>query len=157
MAEVGDSIAIMTERLGNEHQAFADVASDFLFRTLEDDPLTSTAVYLATVDDNVNSDEGLILQQLPLWRKGLDGWMKVSATLFLRYRMLLLCLLGIWLLYRSGEYRLGVFLATVFGLLALTAGLPPWQGNRLFYPGQLATAPLMAIAMMAGWDWLRKR
>ena len=157
MAEVGDSIAIMTERLENEHQAFADVASDFFFQTLKNDPLTSTAVYLATVDDNVNSDEGLILQQLPLWRKSLDGWMKVSATFFLRYRMLLLCLFGTWLLYRSGEYRLVVFFATVFGLFALTAGLSPWQGNRLFYPGQLASAPLMATALLAGWDWVSER
>jgi len=157
MAEVGDSIAVVTERLGNEHQAFANVASDVFFETLGNGPFMSMAVYLATVDDNVNSDEGLILQQLPLWRNTLDGWIEISATFFLRHRMLVLCLIGLWLLYRRREYRVAWLLATIFTLFALTAGLSPWQGNRLFYPGQLASAPLLAVALLAGWDWTRKR
>jgi 4-amino-4-deoxy-L-arabinose transferase-like glycosyltransferase len=157
MAEAGDSIAVATQRLDNEHQAFAQVASDFLSRTLRNGPFMSLAVYLATVDDNVNSDEGLILEQLPRWRGILDAWMQLSNRLFFRHRMFLLCLTGAWLLYRSRRYRLLWYLATMFALFALTAGLSPWQGNRLFYPGQLASAPLAAVALLAAWDWARKR
>jgi 4-amino-4-deoxy-L-arabinose transferase-like glycosyltransferase len=157
MAKASDSIAVVTKRLDNEHQAFVSVATNEFSRAFSHGPWMSLAVYLATVDDNVNTDVGLVLQLLPDWRESLIGWTQISERFFLRHRMLLLCLVGLWLLYRRREHRVAWLLATTFALFALSAGLSPWQGNRLFYPGQLASAPLMAMSLLAGWDWAMHR
>lgn len=83
-------------------------------------------------------------------------WKLTSEKYLLRYRMLFLCLVGFWILFRQGQRRLAWALAGLFVIFALGAGISPWQGNRLFYAGQIASLPLMAYAILAAYDGVRR-
>lgn len=157
MAEAGDSIRVQTERLGNEHQAFEKVSVHVFEETLVRDPWMCLAVYLGTIDDNVNADDGVWLTQFPRWQTELSHWKSVSEKYLLRYRMLLLCLVGFLILLRQREKRSAWVLAGLFVIFALGAGISPWQGNRLFYAGQIASSALMASAILAAYDWVPRR
>jgi len=157
MAEAGDSIRVQAERLGNEHQAFEAVSVRVFEDALLRNPWMCLAVYLGTIDDNVNTDDGVWLTQFPHWQTALRHWKTVSETYLLRYRMLVLCLIGVWVLIRQKEKRLAWVLAGLFVIFALGAGVSPWQGNRLFYAGQIASSPLMAVAILAACDRVRSR
>jgi hypothetical protein len=155
MAEAGDSIRVLTERLGNEHRAFETVSVRVFKEALIRNPWMCLAVYVGTIDDNVNTDDGVWMSQFPRWHTGLLHWKSTSEKYLLRYRMLLLCMIGVWILIRGREARLAWVLAGLFVVFALGAGVSPWQGNRLFYAGQIASLPLMAFAILAAWDKVR--
>lgn len=157
MAEAGDSTRVWTQRLGNEHQAFEMVSHSVFKEAVQRNPWICLAVYLGTIDDNVNTDDGVWINQFPEWHDNLMSWKATSEKYLLRYRMLALCIAGFWILHRAKEFRLSWVLAGLFAVFAMGAGVSPWQGNRLFYSGQIASLPLMAVAFLAAYDGLRKR
>ena len=152
MAEAGDSIAVRTKRLGSEHVAFESVATDVLSGAIARNAFISLAVYLGTIDDNVNTYYGVWLSQFPAWHEGFMTWKATSEKFLLRYRMLALCLLGLWFAYRRRQMRLCIVLSGLFIIFSLAAGVSPWQGNRLFYSGQIAVMPLMAMTLIEVFD-----
>jgi hypothetical protein len=155
--EFGDSVTARAAITGNEHKAYVGVARETFFNLVREHPLTSLKAYLRMLDEGVHSDRSGLSALLPHWRDQIASTARWFERLGLSFRVTILSALGFILLYRQKRRRLALSLAFIYVYFALLTGFTSLQGNRVFYPGQIAWSMLVAVALLWIYESIRKR
>jgi hypothetical protein len=155
LGAISDTIETQARTAPVYDRAYLQLASDHFWKRVKEHPGASLRSFWHTTDEAVHTDWGVILSQLPKWDPPIRDAIHWSELYPIRYRAALLSLAGLVMLLFQRRYRLAVTLTVAYALFALTAGLTLWQGNRIFYPGQIGWAPLAAVAIVTPVRWIR--
>jgi 4-amino-4-deoxy-L-arabinose transferase-like glycosyltransferase len=155
--QFGEAVAERTGVTGNAHQAYAEVAREMFFEAILHHPLSTLKTYLRQLDEGVHSDWSPLGSILPDWAQPIRTGTRWVERLGLSFRVTILSALGFLLLYRQKRRRLALSLAFIYVYFALLAGFTSLQGNRVFYPGQIAWSMLVAVALLWLYESIRKR
>jgi 4-amino-4-deoxy-L-arabinose transferase-like glycosyltransferase len=74
---------------------------------------------------------------------------KILRRYYIDSLLLILSLIGMIILIFRRQYYVALILGLTFAYYGLLGGLAPWQGSRIFYPGQIGWAILNAISIVA--------
>ncbi|MBU0982553.1 MAG: glycosyltransferase family 39 protein [candidate division Zixibacteria bacterium] len=146
-AEV-DSLRIAENRHVN--RVFPAHARLTLMNLLLDHPATTTHVLLKNIRDNTNDPWNLGPIVLPQWKNEISNLARRMARTGLKYRVSLLALIGLIIMLVRRHYRPALVLTSVYVYYAALSGFSLWQGNRIFYPGQISWAILCAVTLVTG-------
>ncbi|HSG99616.1 MAG TPA: glycosyltransferase family 39 protein [candidate division Zixibacteria bacterium] len=139
-----------TPTLKQRHEFDVSVIRD----TLAQRPGRMMSAYLMNVWTNMTEEsriQSILMPQFTaFWRQyskrfasGLGPWL-VGFTL-----------LGALALWRRGRRESVVFLLALYLYYGLITGATFWQGSRIFLPGQIAWAPLVAVCLVSAVDFFR--
>lgn len=155
LAVMGDSVVAEASASEAPDRVFLESASAHFWSRVRSHPGAAFRSYWRTMNDATHNDRGLWTVQLSRWETSIQWMLSWSDRLGLRYRALILSCAGLGILIAGRRYRMAVTLALTYTAFALVAGFSLWQGNRIFYPGQLAWTVLVAILIVSGWKKLR--
>jgi 4-amino-4-deoxy-L-arabinose transferase-like glycosyltransferase len=155
--EFSDSLRVRTETTGNPHTAYVEVAREMFFGLIAKYPLVCLKAYLHMVDISAHSDWTVFITILPEWDRDIRFWTRRGERWGLNYRVAILSAIGWMILWQRKRRGLAVSLAVICLYFALLTGFNPWQGNRVFYPAQIAWSVLVAVALLWSYDSVRRR
>jgi len=111
-------------------------------------PITLGHALLVNINDNVHCESYIQSYQLPRWRDGFDSIIRLLNKKGLTYRVSLLSLIGLILLWRRKKQRMAILLGLIWIYFAVFSGLTLWQGSRIFHPGIIASSILTAVVLV---------
>jgi hypothetical protein len=127
-------------------------------------PAACLRAYGRMVWENLTATNQLFRAQLPKYKWTIAGWLDWYENRHLNQIVVWMSLAGAGILLWQRRWRAVLILTLIFAYCAATIGVTQWQGSRLFYPGQIAWAILIAVVfdrMMAsvrhGWGVLGRR
>jgi len=132
------------------YRALSVYSKESLFQLLKEHPIVFTKVFFTNVWENVSIDWGGIY----LLSTGDESWKKYyakaigNARTVLRYRVILFLLLGIVALCLQRKYALLLILLSITLYFGILSGFTLYQGPRLFFPGQVGWAILLAYGLI---------
>jgi len=82
---------------------------------------------------------------------------KILKRFYIDSLILILSLAGCIILLIRRQYYIATILSLIFIYYGLLGGFAPWQGSRLFYPGQIGWSILCSVSMVAILRFVSKR
>lgn len=140
----------------DKSRATSDFTSEYLNRYLRENPRELLLAYLSSVENNVHNESGLQELQLPKWAGAFNAAWAFIFKYKLNYRVTVMAAIGCLMLLYQRKYRLLVALLLIYGYFAALAGFSMWQTSRIFYPGEIAWAVLMAVPLAALYEWVSR-
>lgn len=131
------------------YRAFAIHTRNCMHRLVREHPESVAKIFFGNVINEINNEWGLQYKLLPRWSDPLRGMTSWIYKKGLNYRVSLLAAIGVIILLRQKKYRLLIVLLSIYSYFALLAGFTHWQSSRIFYPGQLAWAILIAYPLFS--------
>lgn len=155
LADVRADVALQEMQTGRGEQVYVELAAQ-LPKLLQEHPFTTIKVYLRNIIIYTNSDWGLIGLIFHEWA---DASVRMSLWLEARglnFRVTLLFIVGLIILWRRRSYLLAVIILGIYGYFALGAGFTAGQGMRVFYPGQSAWTIAVAYTIVGLYELVVK-
>lgn len=109
------------------------------------------------IRDNTNNAHSLMPSALPEWKDDLTAFNRWIIGNHLEYRATVLSLVGLIIMLLRRKYRAATCLVVLYGYFAVEMSLTIWQGDRVFYPGQIAWAVLCAYPLSLIGVWRQRR
>lgn len=153
-------VAMVEEATGSGEQVYLRYAAS-LPGLIWHHPVSTMTVYLREVIVYTNTDWGVVHINMPRWDKPFYRITRLLKKTGLIFRITILSIIGLAMLYRSRRTSLAVILLAIYAYFAFFCGFNPYQGSRIFYPGQIAWTILVSFPLLYLWDkgrafWLRK-
>jgi len=140
----------------SRYKAFDEQSAELLLTLICDHPATVAKVFLMNVNENINNDVEAFYQ-LPQFREMLGRMKSLSDKKGLNYRISLLGLIGVATLLWRRRFGLAIVLVSVLAYFAILSGFTVWEGVRIFYPGQIAWAILVAYPLLWIFDAVARK
>lgn len=127
-------------------QAFIRFVKEAFYGTARNHPGTMLKAFIGNAVANSNTDWGIHYDMFPddtPTLRGITSWMEKKG---LNYRVSLLFLIGLVLLWRKRNYRVAIITAGIYLYFAFFSGFSVGQGGRIFYPAETAwTIPAAVV------------
>ncbi len=117
-------------------------------------PMEMIDTHLDLVWENLNSVNEFYRIQLPKYEYQILGKMNWLRDRSLYYLGFLVSMAGFLILLLCRKWRAFIMLGLIYLYFALMIGCTRWQGSRLFYPGQIAWAIVIAFLMVMLVKWV---
>ncbi|MEW5995389.1 MAG: glycosyltransferase family 39 protein, partial [Candidatus Zixiibacteriota bacterium] len=111
-------------------------------------PVEMVSTYLSVAWRNVTDINYLHRVNLPDFNSTLIPWEHRVKQWGLNYLNFIVSMIGLVILGVRRNWRACLVLGVIFFYYAAMVGASQWQGSRLFFPGQIAAAILIAVVIV---------
>ena len=126
-------------------------------KVLAEHPGEMAITYLDFTWKNVNEINQFHRHLIPQFNNKLVPMERRIRDSGLNKLCFVLSVVGLGLLLFKGQYWCALVLGSVYFYYASLIGFTRWQGSRLFLPGQIAWAILVAVVLIALWRAVNRR
>jgi len=126
-----------------------------LIRLFKSYPLTTISTILGNAIDKSNSSKTHLWRCLPRYALSINLIEEMIEKYGLNYRVTVLSIIGLVILMKRKQYRLPIILTVIYMYFAILSGFIVNTGNRIFLPGQIAWAVLIAVVLVSIYRLIR--
>jgi len=126
-----------------------------LIRLFKSYPLTTISTILGNAIDKSNSSKTHLWRCLPRYALSINLIEEMIEKYGLNYRVTVLSIIGLVILMKRKQYRLTIILTVIYMYFAILSGFIVNTGNRIFLPGQIAWAVLIAVVLVSIYRLIR--
>lgn len=139
------------------YKTYTDFSIDYFMQSFQRAPLRVVWLMIQNGITNMHSEGGISFLQLPEWGESIqkaEWWIKKKG---LQYRVSLFTLIGLVLLWFRRQKSEGILFAALYLYIGGSSMFTLWQGDRIMYPAIIGWTPLVAVALLGGYDLIRGR
>lgn len=123
-------------------------------RVLRTYPREMLVTYFGLVWENLNRVGNYHRYLIPKYNLTTVGWEWKIRNSGWNYMNFCVSMLGLLILLLTRQYRAFFVLGLVYFYYAAMIGFTQWQSSRLFFPGQIAWAILIAVVLVSAWRFM---
>ncbi len=120
-------------------------------------PFTVVGCIISSGSEKANNSKTHLWRCLPDWARSINKFEDFQNSYFISYRVSLLVIIGIVLIWRERRFRLLIALLSIYLYFIVMSGFTVNTWGRIFYPGMIAWSILAAYPVVALYNVIKAR